>query len=203
MTSRRRTTSNQHWSNVVYVNVEIYNVQQRWNNVVYFNIELNNVRQRQNNVYLNIGFHHVGQRRNNVANKTISQKNYALIQKQINIFELQGICRTQNLLQFFSILRGICKRIFAEPQKFRSSRPEVFLRKGVLKICCKFTGEHPCRSVTSMKLQSNLIEIALLHGCSPVNLMHIFKTPLLESTSRRLLLKILKTSNILTNKKHV
>ena len=28
----------------------------------------------------------------------------------------------------------------------RSSRPEVFLRKGVLKICHKFTGEHPCRS---------------------------------------------------------
>ena len=27
---------------------------------------------------------------------------------------------------------------------FRSSRPEVFLRKGVLKICSKFTGEHPC-----------------------------------------------------------
>ena len=25
----------------------------------------------------------------------------------------------------------------------RSSRPEVFLGKGVLKMCCKFTGEHP------------------------------------------------------------
>ena len=33
-----------------------------------------------------------------------------------------------------------------------SSRPEVFLTKGVLKICIKFTGEHPCRSVTSIKL---------------------------------------------------
>ena len=27
-----------------------------------------------------------------------------------------------------------------------SSHPEVFLRKGVLKICSKFTGEHLCRS---------------------------------------------------------
>ena len=26
------------------------------------------------------------------------------------------------------------------------SRPEVFLRKGVLKICRKFTGEHPCKA---------------------------------------------------------
>ena len=31
----------------------------------------------------------------------------------------------------------------------RSSHPEVFLEKGVLKICSKFTGEHPCRSVKS------------------------------------------------------
>ena len=29
---------------------------------------------------------------------------------------------------------------------YRSSRPEVFLRRRVLKICSKFTGEHPCRS---------------------------------------------------------
>ena len=33
----------------------------------------------------------------------------------------------------------------------RSSRPEVFLGKGVLKIGSKFTGEHPCRSVISIK----------------------------------------------------
>ena len=35
----------------------------------------------------------------------------------------------------------------------RSSRPEVFLGKGILKTCSKFTGEHPCWSVTSIKLQ--------------------------------------------------
>ena len=32
---------------------------------------------------------------------------------------------------------------------FRSSHSEVFLRKGVLKICSKFAGEHPCRSAIS------------------------------------------------------
>ena len=37
----------------------------------------------------------------------------------------------------------------------RSSSSEVFLGKGVLKFCNKFTGEHPCRSVISIKLQSN------------------------------------------------
>ena len=55
MTSRRRTTSNQRWNNVVYVNVEIYNVEQRWNNIVIFNVN----------------FHNVGQRRNSVANMAI------------------------------------------------------------------------------------------------------------------------------------
>ena len=29
----------------------------------------------------------------------------------------------------------------------RSITPEVFLEKGVLKMQCKFAGEHPCRSV--------------------------------------------------------
>ena len=38
---------------------------------------------------------------------------------------------------------------------FRSNHPEVFLVKGVLKICSKFTGEHPCRSAISIKLLCN------------------------------------------------
>ena len=65
----------------------------------------------------------------------------------------------------------------------RSSRPEAFLRKDVLKICSKFTEKHPCRSVILIKLQSNFIEIALLqHGCSPVNLLHIFRTLFIRTT---------------------
>ena len=34
----------------------------------------------------------------------------------------------------------------------RSSHLEVFLGKDVLKLCSKFTGEHPCRSVILVKL---------------------------------------------------
>ena len=40
----------------------------------------------------------------------------------------------------------------------RSSRPEVFLGKAVLKICSKFSGEHPCRSAISIKLQTALLK---------------------------------------------
>ena len=71
----------------------------------------------------------------------------------------------------------------------RRSHPEVFLGKGVLEICSKFTGEHPCRKAISIKLQSNFVEITLRHGCSPVNLLlHIFRTPFYKSTSGWLLL---------------
>ena len=38
------------------------------------------------------------------------------------------------------------------------------------------------------KAASNFIEITLRHGCSPVNLPHIFRTPFPKNTSRRLLL---------------
>ena len=66
----------------------------------------------------------------------------------------------------------------------------MFLGKGVLKICWKFTGEHPCRNAISVELQSNIIEIALRHGCSPVKLLYIFRTPSLNNISERLLLYI-------------
>ena len=70
----------------------------------------------------------------------------------------------------------------------RSSHPEVFLGKGVLKICSKFTGQHLCRSAISIKLLCNFIEIALWHECS-VNLLHIFRRPFPKNISGWLLLR--------------
>ena len=68
------------------------------------------------------------------------------------------------------------------------SPPEFCLGKGILKICSKFTGEYPCRSVILIKLLLNFIEIVLWYGCSPVNLLHIFRTPFPRNTSGELLL---------------
>ena len=68
----------------------------------------------------------------------------------------------------------------------RSIRPEVLLRNGVLKIWSKYTGKHPCRSGTSIRLQSNFIEITLQYWCSPVNLLHILRTTFLKNTSGRM-----------------
>ena len=39
-----------------------------------------------------------------------------------------------------------------------SSNPEVFLEKGVLKICPKYIGEHPSRSAISIKCFATLLK---------------------------------------------
>ena len=72
----------------------------------------------------------------------------------------------------------------------RCNHPEVFLVKGALKICSKLTGEHPCQSVFSIKLLCNFLEITLWHGCSPVNLQDIFRTPFTKITFGWLLLLV-------------
>ena len=47
----------------------------------------------------------------------------------------------------------------------------------------------PSQSAISIKWH-NFIEIALPHGCSPENFLHIFRTPFPRSTSRWLLLTV-------------
>ena len=59
---------------------------------------------------------------------------------------------------------------------YRSSHSEVCLGKVILKLYNKFTGEHQCKSVIPIKLLCNFTEITFQHGCSPVNLLHIFRT---------------------------
>ena len=61
--------------------------------------------------------------------------------------------------------------------------------RGVLR---KFTGEHPCWSVISIKLVCNFIKITLRRGSSPVNLLHIFRTPFPKNISERLLLNLIQ-----------
>ena len=99
-----------------------------------------------------------------------------------------SILNTHNKAAFF--LSFFIYVIYTCWKKNRSCRPEVFLGKGVLKICSKCTGEHLCRSAISVKLLCNFTEIELSHDCSPVNLSHIFRTPFLKNTSGRLLQKI-------------
>ena len=82
----------------------------------------------------------------------------------------------------------------------RSSPPEAFLGKCVLKICSKFIGEHPYRSLVSIKLQSNFIEIKLWYGCFLVNLLLVFRTSFPMNTSRWLLLIVAELRLLRWNK---
>ena len=64
--------------------------------------------------------------------------------------------------------------------------------KGVLKKRCsenmQIYRRTPMPKCDSIKLLSSFIEIALRHECSPVNLLHIFRTLSLKNTSGWLLL---------------
>ena len=74
---------------------------------------------------------------------------------------------------------------FSQKQSSRSVLRKMVFWKYAANL---FTGEHPCLSAISIKLLCNFIEFAFWHGCSPVNLQHIFRTPFLKNTSGRLLL---------------
>ena len=70
----------------------------------------------------------------------------------------------------------------------RSSLSKTCLQKGALKIWSNFTGKHPRGKKISIKLLCNFIKMTLPHGCSPVNLLHIFRTPFNKNTSGGMLL---------------
>ena len=48
----------------------------------------------------------------------------------------------------------------------QTQSPRGVLRKGVLKICNKFTGEHPCRSVISIKLLKWVFFLEQQNSCT-------------------------------------
>ena len=66
---------------------------------------------------------------------------------------------------------------------FRSSLPEVFCRKGVLKNFAKFTEKHQCQSLFFNKVAglrpATLLEKRLWHWCFPVNFAKFLRTPFL------------------------
>ena len=95
----------------------------------------------------------------------------------ISINYFSGYCHSishfVSLTKAYSIgnwLLEIC-----EQKQSRSSHLEVFLRKGFLKMCSKFTGEHPYRSV---------------------NLLHIFRTPFPKNISGWMLLAVAQRCSI-------
>ena len=138
----------------------------------------------------------VGMRASGHRKRTLSQILYYEIFKILqNIIFAEHCCTTaSNFHQqvgYIACLISNDSITISESPMYRRSYPQVFLGRGILKICCKFTGQHPCRSVNSIKFQINFIEIAFHHWCSTVNMLHIFfRTPFPKNTSGRLLLNV-------------
>ena len=111
-------------------------------------------------------------------------------------FNVESTWRVCQFLFFPTFLTKIIQRLFLTFFRFlnflrhlhRSNPPEVFLRKCVLKISSNFTGEHRYWNLISIKLLCNFIEVTLRCGCSPVNLLYIFRKPFCKNTYWRLLL---------------
>ena len=89
--------------------------------------------------------------------------------------------KTSENQRFSDVFRGYRNRHWRKrsyPFKvnapIRSRPPEVFVGK---EVCSKFTVEHPCWS-----------KITFCHGYSPINLLHIFRTPFPKNTSGGLFL---------------
>ena len=78
-------------------------------------------------------------------------------------------------------------------QKYRSSRLEVFCRKGVLRNFERFTGKHLCQSLLFNKVAGlrtvTLLKKRLWYRCFPVNFSKFLKTPSITEHLRWLVLK--------------
>ena len=112
-------------------------------------------------------------------------------------YPLAVASRVLNCSSGWSLLLYYLRLIYiSQSISARDNHPEVISGKFVLKICSKSTGKHPCRSVILIKLQSDFIEITLRHRCSPVNLLHIFKTTFVSDHFGTLCIKGLRGSFI-------
>ena len=97
-----------------------------------------------------------------------------------------------SLALFLSLFRDVfcvfCLFLhFYTPILFKSSCPEVFCKKAVLKNFAKFTGKHLCQRLFFNKvaglMRATLLKNGLWHKCFPVNFAKFLRTPFLQSTS--------------------
>ena len=71
--------------------------------------------------------------------------------------------------------------------KLRSSCPEVFYKKDVLRNFAKFAGKHQCQTLIFNKVAglrtATLLKKTLWHRCFLVNFSKFLRTPFLQNTS--------------------
>ena len=93
--------------------------------------------------------------------------------------------------------RGVLRKRCSENMQ------QIYRRTPMPKCDCNFIKialRHGCSPINLLHVfrtpfPSNFIEIALRHGCSVVNLLHVFRTPFSKNTSGWLLLELLNETS--------
>ena len=132
-------------------------------------------------IILQLEFHHIICKKVELPISQLSQKLFFRgLLESWRCIQNPGLCQTSMMVLFFlQKTLALCFKTLS-----KSSPPEVFLRKGVLEICSKFTGKSPYGLC-------NFIKITLRHRCFPVNLLHIFRKHFYEHTYGGLLLFVI------------
>ena len=88
---------------------------------------------------------------------------------------------TMNIIIIINTLFEIGKKLWEMVGNFNDKNLHKQPFRGVLWKTCSENMQQIYRRAPMQK--SNFTEIALRHGCSPVNLLYIFRTPFLKNTS--------------------
>ena len=89
---------------------------------------------------------------------------------------------------------NLSTNLFFSPQEVnqrfrtRSSRPEVFCKKSVLRKFSKLTGRHLCQILFLIKKRLSLLKKRLQHRCFPVTFAKVLRTSFLTEHLRWLFL---------------
>ena len=109
-----------------------------------------------------------------------------------NSFHLVWFTITYNNSSFFKSLATRFEHITSVYYQARSSRPEVFCKKDILRNFTKFTGKRLRQSLFFNKVAglrpATLLKKSLWHRCFPVNFAKFLRTPFLTERRRQLLL---------------
>ena len=118
---------------------------------------------------------------------------YAIIRIYTILHIYLHVSKTEELAELhwvngLNALEKINSMYFQGISLVKSSRPEVFCKKCVLRNFTKFTGKHLCQSLFFNKETFSLLKKRLWHRCFPVDFAKFLKTPFLTEHLRWLLL---------------
>ena len=131
------------------------------------------------------------------------------IQIRSGVFEFFRFCFMSKyflmLLNFTRYILSVNAIFFIDEKHtqwmFRRNHQRCSVRKGVLGNFTTFTGKHLCQGLFFNKVAglnpATLLKKRPWYRCFPVNFAKILKTPFLQNTSGRLLLKLFLRSNFL------